>query len=103
MCISNPDRNNILSQIPWWIGDNCKIQNNVSLYAGVTAGNYVFFGPSCVLTNDHNPRAKYSKNGEYMKTIIEDGVTIGANATIVCGTNIGKNSLISMGVMIQII
>ena len=82
------------------LGDHCKIQNNVSLYTGVTAGNYVFFGPSCVLTNDYNPRAKYSKNGEYMNTIIEDGVSIGANATIVCGVKIGKNSLIGAGAVV---
>jgi UDP-2-acetamido-3-amino-2,3-dideoxy-glucuronate N-acetyltransferase len=55
------------------LGDNCKVQNNVSIYAGVEAGDYVFFGPSCVLTNDINPRGMYSKNGEYIKTKLEDG------------------------------
>jgi UDP-2-acetamido-3-amino-2,3-dideoxy-glucuronate N-acetyltransferase len=58
------------------IGDNCKVQNNVSIYNGVLAGNNVFFGPSCVLTNDINPRCEYSKNGQYMKTILENGVTL---------------------------
>ncbi len=82
------------------LGDNCKVQNNVSIYAGVEAGNYVFFGPSCVLTNDINPRGMYSKNGEYIKTIIEDGVTLGANCTIVCGNTIGKHSLIGAGAVV---
>lgn len=82
------------------IGDNCKVQNNVSIYAGVKAGNYVFFGPSCVLTNDINPRGMYSKNGEYIETIIEDGVTLGANCTIVCGNTIGKHSLIGAGAVV---
>jgi UDP-2-acetamido-3-amino-2,3-dideoxy-glucuronate N-acetyltransferase len=82
------------------IGDNCKVQNNVSIYAGVEAGNYVFFGPSCVLTNDINPRGMYGKNGEYIKTIIEDGVTLGANSTIVCGNTIGKHSLIGAGAVV---
>lgn len=82
------------------IGDNCKVQNNVSIYAGVKAGNYVFFGPSCVLTNDINPRGMYSKNGEYIETIIEDGVTLGANCTIVCGNNIGKHALIGAGAVV---
>jgi UDP-2-acetamido-3-amino-2,3-dideoxy-glucuronate N-acetyltransferase len=82
------------------IGNNCKVQNNVSIYAGVKAGNYVFFGPSCVLTNDINPRGMYSKNGEYIETIIEDGVTLGANCTIVCGNTIGKHSLIGAGAVV---
>ncbi len=82
------------------IGDNCKVQNNVSIYAGVEAGNYVFFGPSCVLTNDINPRGMHSKNGEYIKTKLEDGVTLGANCTIVCGNTIGKHSLIGAGAVV---
>jgi UDP-2-acetamido-3-amino-2,3-dideoxy-glucuronate N-acetyltransferase len=82
------------------IGDNCKVQNNVSIYAGVKAGSYVFFGPSCVLTNDINPRGMYSKNGEYIETIIEDGVTLGANCTIVCGNILGKHSLIGAGAVV---
>lgn len=79
------------------IGDGCKVQNNVSIYKGVTAGNNVFFGPSCVLTNDINPRCLYPKNGEYKKTIIEDGVTLGANCTIVCGNTIEHDALIGAG------
>ena len=82
------------------IGDNCKVQNNVSIYAGVKAGNYVFFGPSCVLTNDINPRGMYSKCGEYIDTVLEDGVTLGANCTIVCGNTLGKHSLIGAGSVI---
>jgi UDP-2-acetamido-3-amino-2,3-dideoxy-glucuronate N-acetyltransferase len=82
------------------IGDNCKIQNNVSIYAGVKAGNHVFFGPSCVLTNDINPRCLHSKNGQYIETILEDGVTLGANCTIVCGNTLGKHCLIGSGAVI---
>jgi UDP-2-acetamido-3-amino-2,3-dideoxy-glucuronate N-acetyltransferase len=82
------------------IGDNCKVQNNVSIYAGIEAGDFVFFGPSCVLTNDINPRGMYSKGGEYIKTKLEDGVTLGANCTIVCGNKIGKHSLIGAGAVV---
>lgn len=82
------------------LGDNCKVQNNVSIYAGVEAEDYVFFGPSCVLTNDINPRGIHSKNGEYMKTILKKGVTLGANCTIVCGNTLGKHSLIGAGSVI---
>ena len=82
------------------IGDNCKVQNNVSIYAGVEAEDYVFFGPSCVLTNDKNPRCMHSKNGQYYKTYLETGVTLGANSTIVCGTRIGKHALIGAGAVV---
>ena len=82
------------------LGDNCKVQNNVSIYAGVIAGNGVFFGPSCVLTNDINPRCNHPKNGQYMETILEDGVTLGANCTIVCGNTIGRNALIGAGAVV---
>jgi len=82
------------------LGDNCKVQNNVSIYAGVEAEDYVFFGPSCVLTNDINPRGMYSKNGKYMPTRLETGVTLGANCTIVCGNTIGKHALIGAGAVI---
>ena len=82
------------------LGDNCKVQNNVSIYSGVEAEDYVFFGPSCVLTNDINPRCMYSKNGKYIKTKIETGVTLGANCTIVCGNTLGKHSLIGAGAVI---
>lgn len=79
------------------LGNGCKVQNNVSIYTGVECGNYVFLGPSCVLTNDINPRAEHSKGGHYLKTIIGDGATIGANATIICGHTIGKYSLVGAG------
>jgi UDP-2-acetamido-3-amino-2,3-dideoxy-glucuronate N-acetyltransferase len=82
------------------LGDNCKVQNNVSIYAGVEAEDYVFFGPSCVLTNDINPRCMHSKNGEYIKTILKKGVTLGANCTIVCGNTIGEHALIGAGAVI---
>lgn len=79
------------------IGNGCKVQNNISIYKGVISGDNVFFGPSCVFTNDINPRCEYSKNGQYMETNIEDGVTIGANATIICGKRLGKYCLIGAG------
>ena len=73
------------------IGDRVKIQNNVSIYEGVTLEDDVFCGPSCVFTNDLTPRARYPKgSANYKKTLVEKGSTIGANATIVCGINIGK-------------
>jgi len=82
------------------LGDNCKVQNNVSIYSGVEAEDYVFFGPSCVLTNDINPRCMHSKNGNYIKTILKKGVTLGANCTIVCGNTIGEHALIGAGAVI---
>lgn len=82
------------------LGNGCKVQNNVSIYKGVVAGNNVFFGPSCVLTNDLNPRCEHSKGGQYVETIIEDGATLGANCTIVCGHRIGKYALIGAGAVV---
>ena len=79
------------------LGNGCKVQNNVSVYLGVECGDNVFLGPSCVFTNDLNPRAAHPKHGEYVKTYIEEGSTIGANATIRCGIRIGKHSLIGAG------
>lgn len=79
------------------LGNGCKVQNNVSIYKGVEAGNNVFFGPSCVLTNDINPRCEHPKGGHYIKTILEDCVTLGANCTIVCGVTIGHHALIGAG------
>ena len=70
------------------IGNHVKIQNNVSIYEGVILENGVFCGPSCVFTNDLTPRARYPKGKEhYKKTVVKEGATIGANATIVCGKN----------------
>lgn len=83
------------------IGDGCKLQNNVSLYEGVKLENDVFCGPSCVFTNDLTPRAKYPKgNSGYKKTIVQEGASIGANATIVCGHTIGKWALIGAGAVV---
>lgn len=83
------------------IGDGCKLQNNVSLYEGVELQDYVFCGPSCVFTNDLTPRAKYPKGpAGYKKTIICEGASIGANATIVCGHVVGKWALIGAGALI---
>ena len=80
------------------IGNGVKIQNNVSVYEGVELEDYVFCGPSCVFTNDINPRAKYPKgSAAYLKTIVREGASIGANATIVCGNTIGRWALIGAG------
>lgn len=83
------------------IGDGCKVQNNVSLYEGVELENYVFCGPSCVFTNDLTPRAKYPKgSANYKKTLVKEGASIGANATVVCGHTIGKWALIGAGAVV---
>lgn len=83
------------------IGNGCKIQNNVSVYEGVVAEDNVFFGPSCVFTNDLTPRAKYPKGrAAYLKTHIREGASIGANATIVCGITIGKWAMIGAGAVV---
>ena len=83
------------------IGDGCKLQNNVSIYEGVTLGNGVFCGPSCVFTNDLTPRALYPKGHEnFVHTPVEDGASIGANATIVCGHRIGRCAMIGAGAVV---
>jgi len=82
------------------VGNRCKIQNNVSLYKGVSLEDGVFCGPSCVFTNVHNPRAEIERKDEYRSTLVEQGVTIGANATIVCGNKLGAYSLIGAGAVI---
>jgi len=79
------------------IGDGCKIQNNVSVYEGVTLGDGVFCGPSCVFTNVVNPRAEIVRKDEYRPTNVARGVTIGANATIVCGHDIGEYAFLAAG------
>lgn len=78
------------------IGNFCKIQNNVSVYDGVKIGNNVFVGPHVCFTNDKVPRA-FNKNWRITSTIIEDGVSIGANSTIVCGVKLGKFCMIASG------
>jgi UDP-2-acetamido-3-amino-2,3-dideoxy-glucuronate N-acetyltransferase len=79
------------------LGPGCKVQNNVSVYQGITCESNVFLGPSCVLTNDKNPRCGAPKGGHWVDTLIQSGATIGANATIVCGVTIGAHSLIGAG------
>ena len=83
------------------IGDECKIQNNVSLYEGVTLEDGVFCGPSCVFTNDLTPRARFPKGREnYKKTLVKEGASIGANATIVCGHTVGKYAMVAAGAVV---
>lgn len=83
------------------IGNNVKIQNNVSIYEGVELEDYVFCGPSMVFTNDLTPRSKYPKGSSaYKKTLVKEGASIGANATIVCGHIVGKYALIGSGAVV---
>ena len=82
------------------VGDNVKIQNNVSLYAGVVLEDDVFCGPSCVFTNVENPRAEIGRRGEYRVTRIRRGATIGANATIVCGSTVGRYAFVAAGAVV---
>ena len=82
------------------LGDNVKIQNNVSIYTGVTCEDDVFLGPSCVFTNVINPRSGVNRRGEYAKTLVKKGASIGANATIVCGHDIGRFAFIGAGAVV---
>ena len=83
------------------IGNGCKIQNNVSVYEGVELEDYVFCGPSCVFTNDLTPRAKYPKgSANYKKTPVRTGASIGANATVVCGHEVGEWAMIGAGAVV---
>ena len=79
------------------VGIGCKIQNNVSVYEGVTLEDHVFCGPSLVFTNVYNPRAEISRMGELRKTLVKKGATLGANATIVCGITIGRYAFVGAG------
>ena len=79
------------------LGTNVKVQNNVSIYTGVECEDDVFLGPSMVFTNIINPRSAVVRREQYIKTVVEKGATIGANATIVCGNRIGKFALIGAG------
>lgn len=84
------------------IGNGVKIQNNVAIYEGVEIEDDVFCGPSCVFTNDLTPRARYPKGrGNYQKTLIRRGASIGANATIVCGHTVGAWALIGAGAVVS--
>ena len=83
------------------IGDGCKVQNNVSIYEGVELEDYVFCGPSMVFTNDLTPRAKYPKGSAgYKKTVLHTGASIGANATVVCGHEVGKWAMVAAGAVV---
>lgn len=82
------------------LGNNVKIQNNVSIYTGVICEDDVFLGPSCVFTNVINPRSAVARKDEYRQTIVKKGASIGANATIVCGHNIGAYAFIGAGAVV---
>ena len=82
------------------IGKNCKIQNNVSVYDGVVLEDDVFVGPSAVFTNVYNPRSAVVRKSEYRHTLVRQGVTIGANVTIVCGVEIGRHAFIAAGAVV---
>src|ERR1700750_1578310 len=82
------------------LGKNVKIQNNVSLYTGVTCDDDVFLGPSCVFTNVTNPRSAVNRRGQYAKTHVGKGASVGANATIVCGHDIGAYAFIGAGTVV---
>ena len=82
------------------IGKNVKIQNNVSLYTGVICEDDVFLGPSMVFTNITNPRSAVVRKGQYEKTLVRKGASIGANATIVCGHTVGKFAFIGAGTVV---
>ncbi len=84
------------------MGNFCKVQNNVSIYGGVELEDYVFCGPSMTFTNVHNPRCKYPQDtpDKYLRTLVKEGASIGANATIVCGITIGKNAFIGAGAVV---
>lgn len=82
------------------LGNNVKVQNNVSIYSGVVCEDDVFLGPSMVFTNIKNPRSAVVRKGEYDKTLVKKGASIGANATIICGNDIGRFSFIAAGSVI---
>ncbi|HRN26679.1 MAG: N-acetyltransferase [Ignavibacteriaceae bacterium] len=84
------------------IGNYCKVQNNVSIYEGVTLEDYVFCGPSMVFTNILDPKCKYPQVGAqfYVKTLVKEGASIGANATIVCGNTLGKHCMVGAGTVV---
>jgi UDP-2-acetamido-3-amino-2,3-dideoxy-glucuronate N-acetyltransferase len=88
---------NVFVQTGVVIGDNVKLQNNVFLPAGVMVEDHVFFGPSAVCTNVINPRSEIPRRDQFRSTIVRRGATIGANATIVCGTTIGRYAFVGAG------
>ncbi len=82
------------------LGNNVKVQNNVSIYEGVICEDDVFLGPSCVFTNIINPRSAIIRKDQYRKTLVRRGASIGANATIICGNEIGEYALIGAGAVV---
>tara|TARA_Y100001935_G_scaffold255044_1_gene266215 strand:+ start:2453 stop:3046 length:594 start_codon:yes stop_codon:yes gene_type:complete len=82
------------------LGNNVKVQNNVSIYTGVECEDNVFLGPSMVFTNVINPRSNIVRRNEFKKTIVREGASIGANATIICGVEIGKFSFVGAGAVV---
>jgi UDP-2-acetamido-3-amino-2,3-dideoxy-glucuronate N-acetyltransferase len=82
------------------IGDNVRIQNNVSVYDNVTLEDDVFVGPSAVFTNVNNPRSAFPRKDEYRDTVVHKGASIGANATIVCGHNVGEGAFVAAGAVV---
>jgi UDP-2-acetamido-3-amino-2,3-dideoxy-glucuronate N-acetyltransferase len=84
------------------IGNYCKVQNNVSIYEGVELEDYVFCGPSMVFTNVLNPRCKYPQRGSehYIRTVVGEGASMGANCTIVCGNRIGRHAFVAAGAVV---
>ncbi|HJV60125.1 MAG TPA: acyltransferase, partial [Albitalea sp.] len=83
------------------IGDNVKIQNNVSVYDAVTLEDDVFCGPSMVFTNVYNPRSAVTRKSEYRRTLVRRGATLGANCTLVCGVTIGRYAFVGAGAVVQ--
>lgn len=82
------------------LGQNVKVQNNVSIYSGVTCADDVFLGPSVVFTNVRNPRSAVPRRNQYQPTVLERGVSVGANSTIVCGVSLGEYAFIGAGSVI---
>ena len=102
-CIIGEDCNigqNVVVSPKVILGKNVKVQNNVSIYTGVICEDDVFLGPSMVFTNVINPRSAIKRQNEYQKTIVRKGASIGANATIICGNNIGKYAFIGAGAVV---
>jgi len=83
------------------MGDNVKLQNNVSVYTGTVIEDDVFLGPSCVLTNVTNPRSQVNRHDLYEKTLLRRGATIGANATVVCGVTLGRYCFVAAGSVVS--
>lgn len=83
------------------LGNNVKVQNNVSIYEGVVLEDDVFCGPSCVFTNVMNPRSEVPRKSEYLPTLVRRGASIGANATVICGVTIGEYAFVGAGAVVR--